>query len=94
MKSCSNLQIARFISREAIHYLLVVLTSAENSGIIMSVRRARDEKPGRYFYSTIDDRVAKMISQDCCGCFLMLAITTEILQRAKLHPDRNLTTWL
>ena len=47
------LQMARFILRETFHYLLVALTSAENSSV--SVKRARNEKPGKYFYSTIDD---------------------------------------
>ena len=40
------IQMARRIPKEAFHYLLVVLTSAENSGV--SVRRTRDEKPGKY----------------------------------------------
>ena len=47
------IQMARLIPKEASPYLLVVLTSAENSGV--SVRRTRDEKPGKYFYSKIDD---------------------------------------
>ena len=42
--------------------------------------------------------VAKMISQDCRECFVnprheMLCII-ETLQRAKLNPEENLTTWL
>ena len=47
------IQMAGLIPKEAFHYLLVVLTSAENSGV--SFRRKRDEKPGKYFYSRIDD---------------------------------------
>ena len=47
------IQMTRLIPKEAFHYLLIVLTSAENSGF--SVRRTRDEKPGKYFYSKIHD---------------------------------------
>ena len=47
------IKMARLIPKEAFHYLLVVLTSTENSGV--SIRRTRDEKPGKYFYSKIDD---------------------------------------
>ena len=47
------IQVARLIPKEAFHYLLVVLTSDENNGV--SVRRTRDEKPGKYFHSKIDD---------------------------------------
>ena len=46
------IQMARLIPKEAFHYLLVVLTSAENSRV--SIRRTRDEKNGKYFYSKID----------------------------------------
>ena len=41
------IRIARLIPKEAFHCLLVLLTLAENSGV--SVRRTRDEKPGKYF---------------------------------------------
>ena len=47
------LQMAWLISKEAFHYLLVILSSAENSGV--PIRRTRDERPGKYFYSTVDD---------------------------------------
>ena len=39
------IQIARLVPKEAFHYLLVVLTSVENSEV--SVRTTRDEKPGK-----------------------------------------------
>ena len=47
------IQMARLIPKEAFHYLLVVLTSPETSGV--SVRRTRHEKSGKSFNSKIDD---------------------------------------
>ena len=48
------MQMARLVASEAFHYLLIVLSYSENVGI--SIRRSRDEHPGTYFYSSIDDR--------------------------------------
>ena len=85
------IQMARLIPKEAFHYLLVVLTSAENSGV--SVRRTRDEKPGKYFYSKIDDNDQSDKSHLLWMFFHArhdLLCTTDTLIRAKLNPGNEL----
>ena len=85
------IQMARLIPKEAFHYLLVVLTSAENSGV--SVRRTRDEKPGKYFYSKIDDNDQSDKSHLLWMFFHARhdsLCTTDTLRRAKLNPGNEL----
>ena len=41
------MQMVRLVATEAFHYLLIVLSSSENVGIL--IRRSRDEDPGTYF---------------------------------------------
>ena len=84
------LQLARLVYRKAFHHLSVVLTSAENSGV--SVKRARDEKQGKYFYSTIDDSGEDDQSRLLWMFFNTrheILYKTETLQRAKLNPDEK-----
>ena len=74
---------------------LVVFASAENSGV--SVRRARNEKPGKYFYSTIDDSVDDDQSR---LLWMFFNAGHEMLCSTKLYKEQswilteNLTTWL
>ena len=84
------IQMARLIPKEAFHYLLVVLTSTENNGV--SIRRTRDETPGKYFYSEIDD------SDEGDQSHLLWMFfharhdslwTTDTLRRAKLNPGKE-----
>ena len=82
--------MALLIFREAFHYLLVVLTSVENSVVL--VRRARDEKPGKYSYSSTDDSGEDDQSRSLwmfLNARYEMLCTTETLQRAKLNPDRK-----
>ena len=84
-------QMARLIPKEAFHYLLFVLTSAENSGV--SVRRTRDEKPGKYFYSKIDDNDQSDKSHLLWMFFHARhdsLCTTDTLRRAKLNAGNEL----
>ena len=84
------LQMVRLISKEAFHYLLVVLSSAENSGV--SIRRTRDERPGKYFYSTVNDSGHGDASQLLWMFFHMRhekLFTAEKLRKAKSNPGRE-----
>ena len=89
------MQMVRFVASEAFHYLLIVLSSSENVGI--SIRRSRDEHPGTYFYSSIDDR------RDVdAGEFLWLffnakhetLFNAEDLRRAMRNDDEGLSKML
>ena len=84
------LQMAQLISKEAFHYLLVVLSSAENSGV--SIRRTRDERPGKYFYSTVDDSSHGDASQLLWTFFHVRhekLFTAEKLRNAKSNPGKE-----
>ena len=68
-----------------------MLTSAENSGV--SIRRTRDEKPGKYFYSKIDDSDQGDPSHLLWMFFHAqhdYLCTTDTLRRAKLNPGKEL----
>ena len=85
------IQMARLIPKEAFNYLLVVLTSTENSGV--SIRRTRDKKPGKYFYSKIDDSDQGDQSHLLWMFFHARhdsLCTTDTLRRAKLNPGKEL----
>ena len=85
----------RFVANEPFHYLLIVLSSSENVGI--SISCSRDEHPGTYVYSSIDDR-----GDGDAGELLWLFInakhetlfTTEDLRRAKRNDDEGLSKML
>ena len=68
-----------------------MLTSAESSGV--SDRRTRDEKPGKYFYSKIDDN-DQSDKRHLLWMFFHARhdslCTTDTLRRAKLNPDNEL----
>ena len=89
------MQMARLVAIETFHYLLIVLSSSENVGI--SIRRSRDEHPGTYFYSSIDDR-RDVDAGELLWLFFNAKhetlFNTEDLQRAKRNDDEGLSKML
>ena len=89
------MQMARLVASEAFHYLLIVLSYSENVGI--SIGRSRDEHPGTYFYSSIDDR-RDVDAEELLWLFFNAKHETlfniEDLRRAKRNDDECLSKML
>ena len=84
------LQMSQLTSKKAFHYLLAVLSSSENSGV--SIRRTRDKRPGKYFYSMVDDSGHSDASQPLWMFFHLRQeklFTAEKLGKAKSNPGRE-----